>query len=129
MLIDHEAVVCASGQHDQVPRIDLHPHPRGVVGLADVEVTRTRHDVADLIVLVDVLVPVCGDLTLVRRAHYCRRVGDLVTVAKVFGEGKVTDERVRLVSTGQEMMLNSKRGKTRDIYVQARVMGLSWISL
>ena len=88
VLIHREAVIDALGQNDQIPFEHLDAHPFGLARLSDVEVAASVRDVADLVIVVNVLYVVEGIRCFVGSAHRGRRVCDLVLVGKSLGLGQ-----------------------------------------
>ena len=115
-------------QHNQIPSRDLHPCPLVILPLPDIKVPRPSPDISNLVVVVNVLVPVHGDLVLVRGTHCCWRVGDFIAVGEGFGLGQVVQEGGG-GRRGEVIVLDAEGGELGEGKGKSGVVGLAGVTL
>ena len=115
-------MVDSSREDEHVPRLRKDADPL-VVLVADVEVALAVEDVADLLVLVDVLAEEHVYLLVVRGSHDAGRDGDLVAVGIVArsGDGLELGERGRSFD-GERVIQDPKPGESLLRQLVARVV-------
>jgi hypothetical protein len=123
-LIGRKPVVDAGGEDDQVVLLDADADPR-VAGVAHVEEAVPLLNVADLLVLVQVLAEERLDLLLVHRAHLLRRDRDQIAVL-VAALGR---ECVDALHVGEPTVNDAQLRELVEGGLATRVVGFALVAL
>lgn len=119
-----EAVVDARRQDDEIILLDTDTHPL-VLDAADIEEAVSVQDVADLLVLVQVLLEKGLHFLLIDGAHLLRGDDDLIAVLVAAFLRKGID----LSNVGATTVEDTKRGQVGFVHGAARVMRFALVAL
>lgn len=123
-LISSESVKDARGKDDEVVLFQLDAHPL-VALVAHVKVALAAADVANLLVLVQVLVEEHLDLVLVHVAHLLRRHDNLVAVLVA----AVGSQDINLAGRGQVVVQHAQAGQRICRHLTAGIVRQTLVAL